>query len=81
MSHETLMENAGYQVASFLRRRYDRDVSFLFCIGKGNDGGDGLIVARLMHQWVFEVKVCVVSRDVRDIVGKKHYSPTVQTYI
>ena len=52
MSHETLMENAGYQVASFLRRRYDRDVSFLFCIGKGNDGGDGLIAARRMHQWV-----------------------------
>jgi ADP-dependent NAD(P)H-hydrate dehydratase / NAD(P)H-hydrate epimerase len=45
-----LMENAGTRVAEFLRREYEglerRPIAVL--CGKGNNGGDGLVAARLL---------------------------------
>jgi NAD(P)H-hydrate epimerase len=44
----TLMENAGGSVAQFIKERwpdFDRRAILVLC-GKGNNGGDGLVVAR-----------------------------------
>ncbi|MBA3974367.1 MAG: bifunctional ADP-dependent NAD(P)H-hydrate dehydratase/NAD(P)H-hydrate epimerase [Candidatus Solibacter sp.] len=46
-----LMENAGCRVAEFLASRFaplDRQRIVILC-GKGNNGGDGLVVARQLH--------------------------------
>jgi ADP-dependent NAD(P)H-hydrate dehydratase / NAD(P)H-hydrate epimerase len=46
-----LMENAGHRVVEFLERRYaplQEQRIVVFC-GKGNNGGDGLVVARQLH--------------------------------
>ncbi|MGH9430079.1 MAG: NAD(P)H-hydrate dehydratase [Terriglobia bacterium] len=47
----TLMENAGQKVAEFLTERYaplDHQRITILC-GRGNNGGDGLVVARLLR--------------------------------
>ena len=46
-----LMENAGHRVVEFLAERYaplEAQRIVVLC-GKGNNGGDGLVVARQLH--------------------------------
>ncbi|MDY6774186.1 MAG: NAD(P)H-hydrate epimerase, partial [Candidatus Nanohaloarchaea archaeon] len=55
-----LMENAGYQVAEFVRQELDaREVQV--CAGPGNNGGDGLVAARRLHLWGFDVSLVLAS--------------------
>ena len=46
-----LMENAGHRVVEFLAERFaplDEQRIVVLC-GKGNNGGDGLVIARQLH--------------------------------
>jgi NAD(P)H-hydrate epimerase len=58
-----LMENAGRQVVAALEASYDdlpeRTVAVL--CGPGNNGGDGFVVARTLHQRGIDVSVFVVA--------------------
>ncbi len=58
-----LMENAGRQVVAALEAAYDdlsdRHVAVL--CGPGNNGGDGFVVARTLHQRGTDVSVFVVA--------------------
>ena len=47
-----LMENAGMRVVEALEARFDDLENLTICIlcGKGNNGGDGLVVARQLIQ-------------------------------
>ncbi|MBM2824803.1 MAG: NAD(P)H-hydrate epimerase [Dehalococcoidales bacterium] len=54
-----LMENAGKAVAEEVRRllgAIDRQ-TILILIGPGNNGGDGLVVARYLHDWGAKVSL------------------------
>ena len=54
-----LMENAGQAVAEEVRRilgAIDRQ-RILILIGPGNNGGDGLVAARHLHDWGAEVSL------------------------
>ncbi len=44
----TLMENAGTAVARFIERQYPQATRILVLCGKGNNGGDGLVAARVL---------------------------------
>ncbi|NMB25353.1 MAG: NAD(P)H-hydrate dehydratase [Firmicutes bacterium] len=58
-----LMENAGRQVAEvaadFLGRHHGRKVSIV--VGKGNNGGDGFVAARYLHNRGFRVRVFLIA--------------------
>ena len=45
-SYATLMENAGARAAADLFFRFEAPQRLLVLCGKGNNGGDGLVLAR-----------------------------------
>jgi NAD(P)H-hydrate epimerase len=59
----TLMENAGRSVVEFLTARLEplaRHRIVILC-GKGNNGGDGLVVARLLRDQGFDPRVLLFA--------------------
>ncbi|MCH7653953.1 MAG: NAD(P)H-hydrate epimerase [Chloroflexi bacterium] len=59
VSKDTLMENAGLAIARRVRRHvgYLVGTPVLILVGPGNNGGDGLVVARHLHAWGARVTV------------------------
>jgi NAD(P)H-hydrate epimerase len=60
-----LMENAGRQVVAAIESLYpdlaERRIAIV--CGKGNNGGDGFVVARTLQQRGFDVSVFVIGRS------------------
>ena len=57
---EQLMENAGEAAAADLLRRFPKAGSALIVCGKGNNGGDGLVIARALSEQDWQVDVVFV---------------------
>jgi len=57
----TLMENAGTAVADFVSRRYFGAESVGVICGKGNNGGDGFVVARKLYEAGMRVSVLLLA--------------------
>jgi len=74
LTTDVLMENAGKAVAEEVRRILG-DVSqqqILFLIGPGNNGGDGLVAARHLHDWGAKVIVYLYGeRPAKDLKLKE----------
>ncbi|MEA3337446.1 MAG: NAD(P)H-hydrate dehydratase [Chloroflexota bacterium] len=52
--YDTMMALAGRSVAASIQRHmapWDSDGGILILVGPGNNGGDGLVAARYLHQW------------------------------
>ncbi|MGV3459054.1 MAG: NAD(P)H-hydrate dehydratase [Flavobacterium sp.] len=57
-----LMERAGNEAFLWIKHSYpDKETCFRVFCGSGNNGGDGLVVARLLHEDGYRVKVHVVG--------------------
>ncbi|ALI99206.1 bifunctional ADP-dependent NAD(P)H-hydrate dehydratase/NAD(P)H-hydrate epimerase [Rufibacter tibetensis] len=56
-----LMERASGAVADWLKQKYSPEVPFYFFCGPGNNGGDGMAVARLLHHDGYDVQVFLVE--------------------
>ena len=64
----TLMENAGAAVAEFVLSQHPAvDRIVVFC-GKGNNGGDGFVAARRLHEQGKKVQVILLA-DPKDLRG------------
>ena len=64
----TLMENAGAAVAEFAAMSYPRVKTFGVICGKGNNGGDGFVVARKLHERGREVRLLLLA-DPKELRG------------
>jgi len=60
----TLMENAGKGILDFLKQEFPDLKKKKICIlcGKGNNGGDGLVVSRLLSQMKVKSNVFLIAR-------------------
>lgn len=67
---QVLMERAGAGVVAAMETRFGpmkgKTVT-IFC-GKGNNGGDGFVIARLLHRKRARVRVCLLAQA-RDLKG------------
>ena len=63
-----LMENAGAAVADYILEHYPNAQSIGVICGKGNNGGDGFVVARKLHEEGRIVSVLLLA-DPRDLIG------------
>jgi len=63
VSTDMLMENAGKAVAEEVKSILGavRQKRILVLIGPGNNGGDGLVTARYLHDWGAEVSIYLCS--------------------
>ena len=71
-----LMENAGLGVATAARKMLGGNASgrrVCCLVGKGNNGGDGLVAVRHLHNWGAKVNVVlgVEKAELHDIPGKQ----------
>lgn len=60
ISSANLMERAAQQIAGWLTAHYDQRHSFTVFSGPGNNGGDGLAVARILLQDFYKVTVYII---------------------
>lgn len=64
----TLMENAGTAVAEFAQKHFDFNSVCIVC-GKGNNGGDGFVAARKLHEAGKQVSVVILAESADDLRG------------
>src|SRR5437879_12768329 len=57
----TLMENAGASVADFVLSHYSSARRIVVICGRGNNGGDGFVAARRLHQRGKHVQVLLLA--------------------
>lgn len=61
ISSINLMERAATKCVEWLKNKYNSEKSFAIFCGVGNNGGDGLVIARLLVKNNYSVKVFVVE--------------------
>ncbi len=49
LSEDILMEHAAEGMARFIRERFSKEASIVIVAGSGNNGADGIALARLLH--------------------------------
>jgi hydroxyethylthiazole kinase-like uncharacterized protein yjeF len=64
--YATMMELAGRAVASAMQQRVASDAAVLVLVGPGNNGGDGLVAARYLHEWGYCTRVYIWKRSTED---------------
>lgn len=66
VSLDQLMDNAGLAVAEHVSRLRGNSGTVLVLVGPGNNGGDGLVCAKRLHDWGWRVRLHLVPQRKRD---------------
>lgn len=69
-----MMENAGRNLAEVCKRCLGNQVSgrhIVVAVGKGNNGGGGLVAARHLSNWGADITILAVSRELRDTPARQ----------
>jgi len=64
---ELMMENAGLHLARFVTEHASRDSIILIGIGTGNNGGGGLVAARRLGGWGYNVHLDIPDPNLKPI--------------
>ncbi|MEO7313638.1 MAG: NAD(P)H-hydrate dehydratase [Ginsengibacter sp.] len=56
-----LMERAAITCFNWITQHFELDSSFIIFCGRGNNGGDGIAIARLLHEHNYKVEVFVAG--------------------
>jgi NAD(P)H-hydrate epimerase len=62
ISGSVLMERAGLAVAVKIRELFDKK-KVIVLSGSGNNGGDGIVIARNLYNWGWNVKVLLMAKE------------------
>src|SRR3989304_10538592 len=62
-----LMERASKQLAKWIIKKFNHSFRFKIIIGPGNNGGDGLALARLLSGFGFQVEAMLLK--IKDLSG------------
>jgi len=63
LDYVTMMEEAGRTAALAIKARAPESARVLVLVGPGNNGGDGLVAARYLHEWHHKVTVYIWKRS------------------
>ncbi|MFD1387514.1 NAD(P)H-hydrate dehydratase [Oceanobacillus oncorhynchi subsp. oncorhynchi] len=58
-----LMENAGREASREIKKRITKEDKTVILIGGGNNGGDGFVIARVLEEAGYAIKVIQVALD------------------
>ena len=83
VTYQRLMENAGCAAAAFIRRTLSNVAgrNFMIFCGSGNNGGDGLVVARKLFEEGANVIVVLCGGMPRSDEAKYMYDCVIQAGI
>lgn len=68
---ELMMENAGLNLARITSSLAKPDDKILIGIGKGNNGGGGLVAARRLKAWGFDVYLDIPDKNLNELPRKQ----------
>ncbi|MCM1167388.1 MAG: NAD(P)H-hydrate dehydratase [Lachnospiraceae bacterium] len=72
ISYSEMMFNAGSAVTESIISRHKPCLAAVLC-GSGNNGGDGFVIARLLSERGFKVRVVLVSGEPRTDCAREHF--------
>jgi ADP-dependent NAD(P)H-hydrate dehydratase / NAD(P)H-hydrate epimerase len=61
-----LMERASHSFVNWFMQRFDNTKKVGIVCGTGNNGGDGLAIARMLNDWHYKVSVWIVRGSIKE---------------
>ena len=76
LSEDILMENAALNISNFIRKKYKKNKTILIVCGFGNNGADGIVLARLLHL-DYKVKL-YIPYPLKSTISKLQYNRVIK---
>jgi hydroxyethylthiazole kinase-like uncharacterized protein yjeF len=76
-----LMERASMKCAEWIAQKFDSGENFTIICGTGNNGGDGLCIAKLLHETGRKVEVLVLHSDARSADFTKAFDAAQASHV